>query len=85
MGLAILLTFQATINMMVAVGLFPVTGQPLPLISKGGISILATSMALGIMLSVSKWAARNNDNDDAFRHELSSLPEHLATDNPSQI
>lgn len=84
-GCALVICLQALFHVAIVVGVFPVSGQPLPLISKGGISIFATSLALGIMLSVSKWAARNNDNDDAFRHELSSLPEHLATDNPSQI
>ena len=45
--------FQAFINMGVAVQLFPVTGQPLPLISTGGTSIWMTFLALGIVLSVS--------------------------------
>ena len=45
--------FQAYINMGVAVQLFPVTGQPLPLISTGGTSIWMTFMAVGIVLSVS--------------------------------
>ena len=84
-GCALVICLQALFHVAIVVGVFPVSGQPLPLISKGGISILATSLALGIMLSVSKWAARINDDEDAFRHELSSLPEQLATDNPSQI
>lgn len=84
-GCALVVCLQALFHVAIVVGVFPVSGQPLPLISKGGISILATSLALGIMLSVSKWAARINDDEDAFRHELSSLPEQLATDNPSQI
>lgn len=84
-GCALVICLQALFHVAIVVGVFPVSGQPLPLISKGGISILATSLALGIMLSVSKWAARTNDDEDAFRHELSSLPENLATDNPSQI
>ena len=57
MGLAILMTIQAVINMAVAVGLFPVTGQTLPLISKGGSSIVMCSFYFGIILSVS----RSND------------------------
>lgn len=84
-GCALVICLQALFHVAIVVGVFPVSGQPLPLISKGGISILATSLALGIMLSTSKWAARNKDDDDAFRQELSSLPEQLATDNPSQI
>lgn len=53
-GLCFSLVFQAMINMAVAVSLFPVTGQPLPLISMGGTSIWFTSIAIGIVLSVSK-------------------------------
>lgn len=53
-GLTFSLVFQAMINMAVAVNLFPVTGQPLPLVSMGGTSIWFTSIALGIILSVSK-------------------------------
>ena len=53
-GVAFSLVFQAMINMGVAVGLLPVTGQPLPLVSMGGTSIWFTSLAVGIILSVSK-------------------------------
>lgn len=53
-GLSISLVFQAMVNMAVAVNLFPVTGQPLPLISMGGTSIWFTSIAIGIILSVSR-------------------------------
>jgi len=53
-GCAFSLVFQAMINIAVAVNLFPVTGQPLPLVSMGGTSIWFTSLALGIILSVSK-------------------------------
>ena len=53
LGVGIPIVFQAFINMAVAVGLFPVTGQPLPLMSAGGTSIWMTCFALGIILSVS--------------------------------
>ncbi len=53
-GLSFSLTIQAFANMAVAVGLGPVTGVPLPLVSMGGTSILFTSVAFGIILSVSK-------------------------------
>lgn len=53
-GCCFSLVFQAMINMAVAVNLFPVTGQPLPLISMGGTSIWFTSLAIGIILSVSR-------------------------------
>lgn len=52
-GLGLPIVFQAFINMAVAVELFPVTGQTLPLISSGGTSIWMTCMALGVILSVS--------------------------------
>ncbi|MDR2038886.1 MAG: FtsW/RodA/SpoVE family cell cycle protein [Bacteroidales bacterium] len=53
-GLAFSIVFQAMINMMVAVGLIPVTGQPLPLISMGGTSILFTGITFGIILGISR-------------------------------
>lgn len=56
MGLALMLVTHAMINMAVAVGLFPVTGQPLPLISRGGTSTFVNCAYLGIMLSVSRSA-----------------------------
>ena len=53
-GLSFSLVFQAMINMAVAVNLFPVTGQPLPMVSMGGTSIWFTCLAVGIILSVSR-------------------------------
>lgn len=53
-GVSFSLVFQAMINMGVAVNVLPVTGQPLPLISMGGTSIWFTSLAIGIILSVSR-------------------------------
>jgi cell division protein FtsW len=52
-GVGLPIVFQALINMAVAVELFPVTGQTLPLISSGGTSIWMTCLAIGIILSVS--------------------------------
>ena len=54
MGLALMITCQALISMLVAVGMGPVTGQPLPLISRGGTSVLITSIYFGIMMGVSR-------------------------------
>lgn len=53
-GVGLPIVFQAFINMAVVVQLFPVTGQPLPLISMGGTSIWMTCLAIGIVLSASK-------------------------------
>jgi len=58
-GLSFSLTIQAFANMAVAVGLGPVTGVPLPLVSMGGTSILFTSVAFGIILSVSRHIDEN--------------------------
>ena len=60
-GLMFSLVFQAFVNMLVSVGVFPVTGQTLPLISMGGTSILFTCITLGIILSVS-----NDTSDRAY-------------------
>lgn len=84
-GCALVICLQALFHICIVVGVFPVSGQPLPLISKGGTSIIATSIALGVMLSASRWAARKTDAEETIKQELSSLPENIATDNPSQL
>ncbi len=61
MGLALLLVVQATFNMAVAVGFVPVTGQPLPLISKGGTSTIINCAYIGVILSVSRSAKKKKD------------------------
>ena len=58
MGIALLLVTQALFNMCVAVGLAPVTGQPLPLISKGGTSTMINCMYIGVILSISRSAKK---------------------------
>lgn len=65
-GLSFALVIQALVNMAVAVGLGPITGLPLPLLSMGGTSLVFTGTALGIILSVSR-----GDHSD----ELGALPE----------
>ena len=62
-GLTLLVSFQAFINMAVAVNLFPVTGQTLPFVSMGGSSILFTSIAFGIILSVSRGIQKDLENE----------------------
>jgi cell division protein FtsW len=62
-GLSFSLTIQAFANMAVAVGLGPVTGVPLPLVSMGGTSILFTSIAFGIILSVSRDVEENKEKE----------------------
>ena len=60
-GLSFMLIFQSFINMGVGVNLFPVTGQPLPLISMGGTSILFTCISLGVILNVSATVYTDNN------------------------
>lgn len=62
MGLALMIVTQAMINMAVAVGAMPVTGQPLPLISRGGTSTFVNCAYIGMMLSVSRSARKVGDN-----------------------
>lgn len=59
MGLALMLVTQALFNMCVAVGLAPVTGQPLPLISKGGTSTVINCVYIGVILSISRSAKKH--------------------------
>ncbi len=66
MGLGMLLGLQAFINMSVAVGLFPVTGQPLPLISKGGTSVIMTSFCIGMLLGISNTLDREAAGEQAL-------------------
>ncbi|MDO4956763.1 MAG: FtsW/RodA/SpoVE family cell cycle protein [Bacteroidales bacterium] len=61
MGIAILMVSQAILNMLVVVGLFPVTGQPLPLISRGGSAIVINCFYFGIMLSVSRYVIKKQE------------------------
>ena len=62
LGIGFSMVFQAMINMAVAVNLFPVTGQTLPLVSMGGTSIWFTSIAIGIILSVSRMTEVDTQN-----------------------
>ncbi len=63
LGLCFSLVMQALVNMCVAVNIFPVTGQPLPMVSMGGTSTLFTGLTLGIILSVSR--TLNKDDESA--------------------
>ncbi len=62
-GLTFSLVFQAMINMAVSVDLLPITGQPLPLLSMGGTSLWFTSLAIGIILSVSRKVEEVNQQE----------------------
>ena len=76
MGLALMLTCQALVSMMVAVGLGPVTGQPLPLISRGGTSAIITSVYFGIIMAVSREQKELSDRQQKTTIEsLEDVPE----------
>ena len=73
MGLTILLVTQALFNMLVAVGIFPVTGQPLPLISRGGTSTIINCLYMGMILSISRTAKKKDcTKDDTNASNLAS-------------
>ena len=84
MGLAVMIVLQALFHMAITTGTFPVSGQPLPLISKGGTSILITSIAFGMMLSVSRTAVPNGTSQQ-IKEELNALPEELRASNPVEL
>jgi len=77
LGVGLPIVFQALINMAVAVELFPVTGQTLPLISSGGTSIWMTCLAIGIILSVSAKRQDDRDNDNNEENPLEILSETI--------
>ncbi|WP_315447486.1 FtsW/RodA/SpoVE family cell cycle protein [Segatella salivae] len=75
MGLALLLVTQALFNMCVAVGLAPVTGQPLPLISKGGTSTMINCIYVGVILSVSRSAKKKGEPGQGETKTVVSITE----------
>ena len=83
MGCAVLIVFQALVHMAIVTGLFPVSGQPLPFISKGGTSVLVMSAAIGMMLSVSRFAVTSG-NKKEIKAELKELPEDMQAANFSE-
>jgi cell division protein FtsW len=78
-GIGILLVSQAVLNMAVAVGLFPVTGQPLPLISKGGTSSIINCIYIGIILGVSRYNEEVHDHDEQERETAAEAKLYAAT------
>jgi cell division protein FtsW len=76
-GLIVMIVFQAMINMMVAVGLFPVTGQTLPMVSWGRTSVIVMSFSFGAVLSVSRVVNARIKNE--------TLPEEEVTDEGEKI
>lgn len=77
LGVGVPIVFQALINMAVAVELFPVTGQTLPLISSGGTSIWMTCLAIGIILSVSAKREEIKERENIEDNPLEILSETI--------
>lgn len=73
-GMAVFIAYQALFHMAIVTGVFPVSGQPLPFISKGGSSVIISSVALGMMLSVSRFAARKNETSTDTETDLVDNP-----------
>lgn len=81
MGCAVMIVFQALVHMAIVTGVFPVSGQPLPFISKGGTSVLVMSAAVGMMLSVCRFASYSSDGRKTVKAELNALPEDMQAGN----
>ncbi|MBP5196674.1 MAG: FtsW/RodA/SpoVE family cell cycle protein [Bacteroidaceae bacterium] len=82
MGLAVMIVIQAMMNMAVAVGAMPVTGQPLPLISRGGTSTFVNCAYMGMMLAVSR-NAKMVGNEEAIE-EQQIIEEQPITENTDE-
>jgi cell division protein FtsW len=83
MGMALVIVYQAFYHMCISVGVMPVSGQTLPFISKGGTSILVMSVAMGMMLSVSRFAVERTDTGLKTIDDDDELPDDLKADNPA--
>ena len=84
-GMAVFIVCQALVHMGIVTGCLPVSGQPLPLISKGGSSVIVTSIALGMMLSVSRFALRKGQRQEANDRIARLSDDDAMPDNPTQI
>ena len=82
-GMASFITFQALFHIAINVGVFPVSGQPLPLISMGGSSMMVICVAFGVMLSVSRTIA--NQGNKKNKAEETPVIEGLDAENPTEI
>lgn len=83
-GMAVFIVYQALFHMGIVTGCLPVSGQPLPLISKGGSSVIVTSIALGMMLSVSRFAQRKGIKEEVHDN-INALSDSDMPDNAVQI
>jgi cell division protein FtsW len=77
MGLIVMIVIQAMLNMLVAVGLFPVTGQTLPMVSWGRTSVLVMSFSIGAILSVSRVVNARIKNEELSEEEATDIGEEI--------
>jgi cell division protein FtsW len=77
LGLTVMIVIQAMLNMLVAVGLFPVTGQTLPMVSWGRTSVLVMSFSIGAILSVSRVVNARAEKEDLTEEEISDEGERI--------
>jgi cell division protein FtsW (lipid II flippase) len=80
-GIALMFTLQAIVNMMVATNIIPVTGQTLPFISYGGTSFVFSSYALGIILNISKQKNQRGKEDEIEGIEVDNNGNELEQEN----
>ena len=73
LGLGFMITFQAITHICVCVGVFPATGETLPMFSKGGISIVTTSVEIGILMNISRVARQNKIKEKEIKSEEKQL------------
>ena len=81
MGMAMVIVMQAFFHMAINTGVFPVSGQNLPLISKGGTSIIMICIAFGVMMSVSRSVAEGKLGK---KNPNSALPDNINAINPTK-
>ena len=74
LGCGLILVVQALANMAVAVNLIPVTGQPMPLVSRGGTSTVISCVYFGLILSVSRFGAHIGNEDDTLEEPAKVAP-----------
>lgn len=84
MGMSLVIVYQAFYHMCISVGVLPVSGQPLPFISRGGTSIVIMSIAMGIMLSVSRYAVERTPSGLKTIVDDDELPDDLKAENPAR-
>jgi cell division protein FtsW len=77
LGLTVMIVIQAMLNMLVAVGLFPVTGQTLPMVSWGRTSVLVISFSIGAILSVSRVVNARARKEELEEEEISDEGEKI--------